>query len=105
MSTVANKKISEKEQAWLDEEVDFEFFNIEEPGVDHTFSFGPSNNVKIYTLKHGHKYKYPRRIVNHIESKGPGNWATRPDGRGGSMTVKEGIRPRFQCKIIFSPSY
>lgn len=102
MSTVATKKISDKEQAWLDEEVEFEFYNIEEPGCDHTFSYGPTNNIKTYHLKHGNRYKYPRRIVNHIESKGPANWALRPDGSGGTNAVKEGIRPRFQCKIIFS---
>jgi hypothetical protein len=101
MSVAAPKKISDKEQAWLDEEVTFEFYNIEEPGSDLQFSFGPANNIKNYHLKHGQRYKYPRRVVNHIESKGPGNWALRPDGQGGTNAVKEGIKPRFQCKIIF----
>lgn len=105
MSAGLRNKVNEKEQAWLDEEVEFEFFNIEEPGSEITFSYGPANNIKTYTLKHGQRYKYPRRIVNHIESKGPSNWATRPDGRGGSMVVREGNFPRFQCKIIFSQTY
>lgn len=98
----AVKKISEKEQAFLDEEVEFEFYNIEEPGVMHQFSYGPANNVKDYKLIHGQRYRLPRRVLNHIESKGPANWALRPDGRGGTHPVKEGIRPRFQCRIVFS---
>lgn len=100
--TTTVKKISEKEQAFLDEELEFEFFNIEEPGLQHEFSYGPTNNIKHYKLQHGHRYKLPRRVINHIESKGPSNWTLRPDGSGNMHTVKEGNKPRFQCKIIFS---
>lgn len=104
--TVATKnKINEKEQEWLNEEVEFEFFNIEEPGSSLTFSYGPANNIKTYTLRHGDRYKYARRLINHVESKGPSNWVSRPDGRGGNMIVREGNFPRFQCKIVFTPNY
>lgn len=103
MTVAAPKKVNDKEQAWLDEELEFEFYNIEQPGVMHEFSYGPANNVKNYKLYHGHRYKFPRRLINHIESKGPGNWVLRPDGHGNMNAQKEGIQPRFQCKIIFSP--
>jgi len=100
--TITQKKISEKETAFLDEILNFEFYNLEHPGNTLQFSFGPSNNIKNYHFEHGKRYKYSRRIVNHIESKGPANWTLRPDGSGNLNAVKEGNVSRFQCKIIFS---
>lgn len=96
------KKISDKEKAYLDEEVEIEFYNIEEPGVSLEFSYGPANDIKNYKLLHGGKHRLTRRVVQHIESKGPANWVMRPDGLGSSMAVKEGSRPRFQCRVLFS---
>lgn len=92
------KKLSEKEQNYLNEEIEFEFYNTEEPGMMHTFSYGPSNSVKTYTLFHGGRYRLPRHIVHHLESKGTTNWAFRPDGTGSMGKMKEGIKPRFQCR-------
>lgn len=95
------KKLSEKEKNFLEEEIEIEFYNTEEPGTMHTFSYGPANSVKTYKLFHGGRYRLPRKVINHIESKGTTNWALRPDGRGSTGKVKEGIKPRFQCRQIF----
>lgn len=102
MTTAAVRRVSEKEQNFMNEELDFEFYNIEEPGVMHSFSYGPANNVKSYKLFHGGKYRYPRYLINHIESKGPANWQYSPDGSGNMRATKQGNKPRFQCRIIFS---
>lgn len=98
----ATKKLSDKEQAFLDEEVEFEFYNIEEPGVSHEFDYGPSNNIKHYVLHHGQRYRYPRKIVNHIETKGPSQWEMTPDGQGRMQKRKIGMSPRFQCRVVYS---
>lgn len=95
------KKISEREKNYLDEEIEIEFYNTEEPGMMQVFSYGPSNSVKTYKLFHGGRYKLPRKVINHIESKGTSNWALRPDGLGSTRPVKEGVKPRFQCRQIF----
>lgn len=96
------KKISEKEQNHLDEEVEIEFYNIEEPGVMHRFTYGTTRNPKTYVLVHGARYRLPRQVIQHIESKGPSIWNFKPDGRGSMGAVKQGNQPRFQCRQIFN---
>lgn len=94
-----NKK--DKENEWLKENVTFEFFNLEEPGVPIKFAFGPTNDTKTYTLLHGGKYTYPRRVLQHIESKQTPIWGYKPDGHGRMTKNLEGYKSRFQCRQTF----
>lgn len=95
------KDKKERQKEWLEEMVTFEFFNLKEPGVPLKFSYGPTNNMKDYTLLHGGKYTYPREIVKHIESKQVPIWKYRPDGSGNIIKQLEGYDSRFQCRQLF----
>src|SRR6185503_20563624 len=75
-------QISEEEQRWLNEEVEIEFYNIEEPGMMNKFSFGTTKDFTDYELKHGQKVKLPRKVIKHIESRQTPLWAYEPDGKG-----------------------
>ena len=68
------KVVSEREKNWLDEEIEIEFYNIEEPGLQNKFPYGTTKNFKVYTLLHGGKYRLPRRVVQHIESRQTPIW-------------------------------
>lgn len=52
-----------------DEIVEVQFFNLEDPGLKIKFSYGHANNVKNYELWHAGKYKLPRGLVRHLESR------------------------------------
>lgn len=101
LQEVPAKAISDKEKQWLDEVVDFEFYNLEEPGLMNKFPFGTTKNFKVYTLFHGAKYKLPRRVVQHIESRQTPMWKWQPDGQGGMRKQLMGSKPRFQCRQVF----
>ncbi len=98
----AAKVVSDREKEWLDEEINIEFYNIEEPGVMNKFSFGTTKNFKTYTLFHGGKYKLSRRVVQHIESRQTPIWKWTPDGLGGMQKQLSGSKPRFQCRQAFA---
>lgn len=92
---------SEKEEKFLREICEFEFMNIEDPGLVHRFPYGNSKNKHDFTLFHGGKYKLPRFIAHWIESRTKPIWQWRPDGLG-SMTKKLiGQDPRFQMRQVF----
>lgn len=95
------KPKTEREKEWLKEEIEVEFYNIEEPGLMLTFNYGTTKNNKRYKLMHGGKYRLPREVVNHIESRSTPMWKWRPDGLGGLSKSLVGSKPRFQCKQVF----
>lgn len=95
------KSMTEREKTWLDEEVEVEFYNIEEPGLLNKFPYGTTNDFKVYSLMHGGKYKLPRRVVQHIESRQTPIWKWKPDGEGGMGKQLVGMKPRFQCRQVF----
>lgn len=95
-------KISDKEQKWLDEEIEVEFLNMEEPGISVKFVHGSTNNAKKYHLFHGGKYKLSRNVVKHLESRSVPMWKWRPDGQGSMHKQIIGTKPRFQCRQIMS---
>lgn len=95
------KSEKERRKEWLKEEIHFEFFNLEEPGVPIKFAFGPTSNTKTYTMIHGGKYRYPREVVNHLESRQSPIWGYKPDGRGIMNKNLEGYKSRFQCRQLF----
>lgn len=96
------KIVSEREKAWLEEEIDIEFYNLEEPGLMNKFPFGSTKNFKVYTLLHGGKYKLPRKVIRHIESRQTPIWKFMPDGLGGMAKKLSGMKPRFQCRQVFA---
>lgn len=102
VETPPAKVVSDKEKNWLDEEIDVEFYNIEEPGLMNKFPFGGTKNFKVYTLMHGGKYKLPRRVVQHIESRQTPIWKWQPDGSGAMTKKLTGMKPRFQCRQVFA---
>lgn len=93
---------SEREKKWLEEEIEIEFYNIEEPGLSLKFPYGSTREHKIYTLYHGGKYVLPRKVIQHLESRATPIWKWRPDGTGSMAKELVGTAPRFQCKQTFS---
>jgi hypothetical protein len=75
-----SRKFTEKEEKWLREMISYEFMNLEEPGLMHTFSYGSAGNVMKFTFFHGGKYRVPRFIAKHIDSRSTPMWSWRPAG-------------------------
>jgi hypothetical protein len=96
------KVMSEKEKNWLEEVMDIEFYNIEEPGLMNKFPYGNTKNFKTYTLMHGGRYSLPRKVIKHIESRQTPIWAWQPDGKGQLTKKQVGSKPRFQCRQVFA---
>ena len=91
----------DRKEEWLKEDITFEFFNLEEASVPITFSHGPTNNIKKYTLLHGGRYTYPRSLIQHVESRQTPMWGFKPDGHGRMVKALEGYKSRFQCRQLF----
>jgi len=95
------KDSSGKKKAWLEELLHIEFYNLEEPGVPLKFAYGSTKKPETFTLLHGGKYRLPREVVNHIESRQVPMWGYKPDGTGRLQRNLEGYKSRFQCRQIF----
>lgn len=93
---------SEAEQKWLDEEVEVEFYNIEEPGVINKFSYGTTKDYTDYALFHGGRYTLSRKVIKHIETRQTPIWSYEPDGHGRMEKKLTGWKPRFQCRQVFA---
>ena len=99
---------SEKEEKWLRTVVEFEFKNLEEPGVAIEFSYGNGKRKFVFTLLHGGKYQLPRFIGRFLESRHTPiyGYIQNPEKNiSGSMTkiaTKLGERPRFQMRESFA---
>lgn len=98
---IGKKPKNEKEEAHLREICLFEFLNLEEPGVICKFPYGNHKEKHNFILFHGGKYKVPRFIARHIESKAIPMWDWRPDGFGGITKQQIGSNPRFQMRQVF----
>lgn len=97
----SDSKISEREEKHLREIGEYEFMNIEEPGLMQKFTYGDTRNKETFTLFHGGKYKVPRFIARHIESRSKPIWAWRPDGTGSMRKEQTGVNSRFQMREVF----
>lgn len=93
---IGKNKLSDKEEKHLREVVNYEFYNLEEPGVIHKFSYGSGNQLCTITLYHGQTYHLPRFIAKHLESCSIPIWDWRPDGTGRMIKKKIGLKPRFR---------
>lgn len=94
--------INEKEEKHLKEIAEFEFNNIEEPGLSNTFSYGTTKNNISFTLRHGEKRKVPRHVARHIENCSTPIYAWKPNGQGQLHKVRTGTKSRFQMRPIFA---
>ena len=92
---------NESEEKYLREVCEFEFFNLKETGVSVRFPYGNSKHQHNFTLFHGGKYRMPRFIARHIESKSVPLWDWRPDGTGSMIKERVGDDPRFQMRQVF----
>jgi hypothetical protein len=99
---IGKKPQSEKEEKYLRELVEYEFYNLEEPGLTHKFSYGDTNNSHTFEFWHGGKYKLPRFVAHFLESKGTPIWDWRPDGSGRMNKKLVGKKPRFRLSQNFN---
>ncbi len=99
-ATLEKKEIKDEGQAWKKEEVYFEFYNLEEPGLMQKFVFGTTKNIQKYMLFHGEKYKLPREVADHVESKQTPIWGYKPDGNGRMVKSLNGWKSRFQMREV-----
>lgn len=94
------KKVLEKEEKWLREVKTYEFLNLEDPGVMLNFSYGGKQRMK-FSFVHGGKYKLPRFLARHVESRCVPIWKYRPDGLGSMIKELIGYQPRFQMRELY----
>lgn len=95
------KKYTEKEEKHLRELVNYEFMNIEEPGLSQTFPYGNTNNHRTFTFAHGSSYRVPRFLARHVESKSTPIWGWEPDGSGSMRKKQKGSKSRFQMREVY----
>jgi len=99
--TNPSKKHSEKEEKWLREVKCYEFINVEDQNVFQKFSYGSTRNNMVFNFVHGGKYRVPRFIARHIDSRATPIWKWRPDGSGQIVKKLEGQKPRFQMREVY----
>ena len=98
---VGKKPSSEKEEKYLRELCEFEFYNLEEPGLAVKFPYGDTRNHHNFTFYHGGKYRVPRHVARHLESCSTPIWDWRPDGTGKMVKQRVGEKSRFQMRHVF----
>ena len=96
-----SKNFTEKEEKFWREIKSYEFVNIEEPGVFHKFSYGNAKNKVYFSLIPGQKYRLPRFIARHIDSRSTPIWGYKPDGLGSLEKYLKGTKSRFQMRETF----
>lgn len=96
-----SKKMSEKEEKSMREFYEYEFMNLEEPGLMQKFTYGNATNKHTFTFLHGGKYKLPRFIARHVESKSTPMWGWKPDGSGSMIKYQKGTKSRFQMREVY----
>lgn len=99
---VGEKPKSDREEAYLKEICQYEFYNLEEPGLSITFPYGDTRRKHNFKFFHGGKYLVPRHVARHLESRSTPIWAWRPDGLGSMNKQRVGDKPRFQMRQVFA---
>lgn len=92
---------SEKEEKYLKEMGEYEFYNLEEPGLSIKFPYGNTTKKYNFQFFHGATYKVPRHVARHLETRTTPLWDWRPDGTGKMQKQMIGTKPRFQMRQIF----
>lgn len=99
---VGNAPSNEKEEKYLREFATFEFYNLEEPGLHHECSYGSTKNQVFFSFQHGQKYKLPRHVARHMETRTTPIYQWRPNGHGGMQKTLTGHKSRFQMRSVFA---
>ena len=99
---IGKQPSSEKEEKYLREVCEYEFYNLEEPGLAVKFPYGSTRNQHNFTFYHGGKYRVPRHVARHVESCATPIWDWRPDGTGKMAKQRVGEKSRFQMRHVFS---
>lgn len=95
---VGKQPKDEKEEKFLREVCEFEFYNLEETGLVQKFAYGNAHHKENFVFFHGTKYKIPRHVARHLEEKSTPRYEWRPDGSGRMTKTKVGDKPRFQMR-------
>lgn len=96
-----DKHAFEAKKAAVNDDVEVEVYNIEEPGAPIAVVHGPANNLFKKKFLHGGKYTLPRKIVKFIESRQRPIYKWKPDGSGIMQKQIIGYEQRFSCKQVF----
>ncbi len=98
---VGRQPRDEKEEKFLKEICEFEFLNLEDTGLSITFPYGSTNNQQNFQLFHGARYKVPRHLARHVETRATPKYEWRPDGTGQMKGQRVGDKPRFQMRQVY----
>lgn len=99
---VGEQPKDDKEEAFLREICEYEFSNVEEPGLMVTFPYGNTRQSASIKLFHGGKYKLPRFLARHVDTRSTPIWKWRPDGTGSMHKELVGTKSRFQMRQVYS---
>ena len=99
---VGKQPESEREEKYLREICEFEFYNSEEPGLMHKFVYGNAKHKKVFQFVHGGKYRIPRHVARHIENCTTPLYDWRPNGLGQMEKKRVGNKQRFQMRHVFA---
>lgn len=99
---IGEQPANEKEEKFLREIVEYQFQNIEEPGLSLKFGYGNTKRYHRFFMMHGATYAVPRFIARHLESCATPLFEWRPNGLGGMEKKLIGSKPRFQMRQSFS---
>lgn len=88
------------EADWLGEKVTIQFYNIEEPGAEGFFCYGPCTDPKTIVLQHGEVTELTRGDIRFIESRQVPMYAYKSDGSGKQRKTLIGWKPRYQCRQV-----
>lgn len=99
---VGRQPRDEKEEKYLREICEFEFLNLEDTGLSIKFPYGSTNHQQNFQFFHGGRYKVPRHLARHVETRATPKNEWRPDGTGQMKGQKVGDKPRFQMRQTYA---
>lgn len=99
---VGKQPETDEEEAFLREVVEFEFYNSEEPGVAVSFPYGSTKKNHVFLFRHGEKYKIPRHVARHVESRSTPLYKWQASGTGTMQKSRTGTKTRFQMRQVFA---
>ncbi len=98
---VGDQPKDEKEELFLREICEFEFYNLEDTGLSIKFPYGSTNIRQNFQFFHGGKYRVPRHVARHIETRVTPRYQWTPDGSGKMVGQRVGDKPRFQMRQVY----
>lgn len=108
---VGTQPKSPEEEKYLKEICEFEFYNIENPGMPVQFPYGDAKHRSDFAFEHGGRYRVPRHVARHLESCSTPKYEYRPVDTRGSANMQMKMQPvevsripRFQMRYIFEHS-